>query len=231
MIRFFPRKSQIKAWSCWFPTAKGLFMFSRAAGGSLLEVQATEGKKGNITFIQSSHTKCHLPTGLALHGELQIARSAAKQKTNLKTNVKKLLCFWAAGNYTLTQARKESVWLRDFEVDQLQSLLIFPLVPVGFGLLAPLPCCISFRSSREEQSDLKPEAMASEELARDQTQAWYCCFDAITTSVILKGLPHPKANFFPNNHCPPANLDSPRCVCGSVWKLFFIEVTLFLLIL
>lgn len=111
MIWFFPRKSQIKAWSCWFLTAKGLFMFSRAAGGSLLEVQTTEGKKGNVTLIQSSHTKCHLPTGLALHGELQIARSAARQKANLKTNAKKLPCFWAAGNYMLTQAWKESVQL------------------------------------------------------------------------------------------------------------------------
>lgn len=67
-------------------------MFSRAAGGSLLEGQTTVGKKGNKTFIQSSHTKCLLPTGLALHGELQIARSAAKQKANLKTNAKNLSC-------------------------------------------------------------------------------------------------------------------------------------------
>lgn len=111
MIWFFPRKSQIKAWSCWFLTAKGLFIFSRAAGGGLLEVQTTEEKKGNVTFIQSSHTKCHLPTGLALHGELQIARSAAKQKTNLETNAKKLLCFWVAGNYMLTQAWKENLRL------------------------------------------------------------------------------------------------------------------------
>lgn len=196
MIQFFPRKSQIKAWSCCFLTAKGLFIFSRAAGGGLLEVQTTEGKKGNVTFIQSSHTKCHLPTGLALHGELQIARSAAKQKTNLKTNVEKttvLLSGWELYAYSSTE-RECAAKAEDLEVDQLQSLLIFPLVPVGFGLLGPLPCCISFRSSKEEQSDLKTEAMASEELARGQAQAWYCCFDAITTSVILQGLPHPKAN-------------------------------------
>lgn len=111
MIRFFPRKSQIKAWSCWFLTAKRLFMFSGAAGGSLLEGQTTVGKKGNKTFIQRSHTKRHLPTGLALHGELQIARSAAKQKTNLKTNAKNLLCIWVVGNSELTQAWKGRVQL------------------------------------------------------------------------------------------------------------------------
>ena len=164
MIWFFPRKSQIKAWSCCFLTAKGLFIFSRAAGGSLLEVQTTEGKKGNVTFIQSSHTKCHMPTGLALHGELQIARSAAKQKTNLKTNAKKLLCFWAAGNYMLTQAWKQSVWLtygrglRDGPASKPSGLSTGP-----GGIWTPGSCpLLRFTSSEEEQSQTEAQEVPSE---------------------------------------------------------------------
>lgn len=43
----------------------------------------------------------------------------------------------------------------DLEGDHLQGLLIFLLVLVGFGLLGPVPCWVSFRSVKEEQLDLK----------------------------------------------------------------------------
>lgn len=55
-------------------------------------------------------------------------------------------------------------------VAQLQNLLSFPLVPVGFGLPGPIWCWISFQSAKEEQSDLELEMMDIEWLTRDQIQ-------------------------------------------------------------
>lgn len=97
---------------------------------------------------------------------------------------------------------------------------------MGFGLLGPALCWISFRSRREEQSDPKPEMMDSEDLARDQPWTQYC-------SVLMQLLPawfwqdfltQKEMNCFPKNHSPPANLDSPQVGLWQCLKTIFLKI-------
>lgn len=83
-----PQKITNQSLSMLVSNSKRIVYIFQSCRGKFAGGLNYRGEKRNVTFMQSSQTKCHLPTGLALHGELQIARSAAKQKTNLKTNAK-----------------------------------------------------------------------------------------------------------------------------------------------
>lgn len=164
--------------------SKGIVYIFQSCRGKFAGGLNYRGEKGNVTFMQSSQTKCHLPTGLALHGELQIARSAAKQKKKSKDKCIELLCFWEAGNYVLVQAWKEcaaDLWQGTWRWNVFKATGSSS-GPSELWTPHPVPCWISFRSEREEQSDLKPEMMDSVGLARDQTGPRY-------RSVLMQLLP------------------------------------------
>lgn len=117
--------------------SKGIVYIFQSCRGKFAGGLNYRGEKGNVTFMQSSQTKCHLPTGLALHGELQIARSAAKQKKNLKTNAWNYCASEKLGTMCLFKHGKsvQLTYGRGLGGGTSSKPLVLLLVPVNFGLL------------------------------------------------------------------------------------------------
>jgi len=202
--------------------SKGIVYIFQSCRGKFAGGLNYRGEKGNVTFMQSSQTKCHLPTGLALHGELQIAHSAAKQKKKCKDKCIKLLCFWEAGNYVLVQAWKEraaALW------QGTQRWNVFKAPWFFFWsqwTLDSSSCPLLDFFQKWKGRAVRPETRDDGFSGVGEGSDWEwisLCLDAITTSVILTRLSHSKVDkLFSQGPFPSADLHFPQVLFESYFS-------------